>query len=257
VSGQRAGQRLPVSRWAALGALLAVAAVLIAMLAPIGTRLGWWGFADAVRIAGWAGYLAGVAAVVCVGGLLDARPGRPRAGFVPALVGFVLTVSLLAYMESWKTAKVEYPPISDITTDTDNPPSFWSAPNAREYEGFEAAAWQESAYPDIQPLVLSLPPDTVYDLVLALVDRRGWQLWEASRDDLHIEATDETFWFGFKDDVVIHLTPLPDGRTRVDMRSTSRSGGSASDAGTNARRIRRFLRDLQRAAERSAEGATR
>ncbi|MGH7254552.1 MAG: DUF1499 domain-containing protein, partial [Nitrospirales bacterium] len=51
-----------------------------------------------------------------------------------------------------------------------------------------------------------------------------------------------TFWFGFKDDVVIRITPVGDD-TRVDVRSVSRVG--RSDVGTNAQRIRTFLKRLQ------------
>ena len=56
-----------------------------------------------------------------------------------------------------------------------------------------------------------------------------------------IEATDTTFWFGFKDDVVIRVAPAGDG-SRVDVRSLSRVG--LSDVGTNAARIRKYLAAL-------------
>ena len=69
----------------------------------------------------------------------------------------------------------------------------------------------------------------------------GWEIADASSDRLHIEATDTTFWFGFKDDVVIRITPEPDG-SRVDIRSLSRVG--KNDVGTNAKRIRAYLRKL-------------
>ena len=62
------------------------------------------------------------------------------------------------------------------------------------------------------------------------------------------EGTAETFWFGFKDDVVVRVTPAPDGETgaRVDIRSVSRVG--LSDLGANAERIGRFEKNLERAA---------
>jgi len=60
-------------------------------------------------------------------------------------------------------------------------------------------------------------------------------------DDLRIEATDTTRMFGFKDDVVIRVTASGSG-SRVDARSLSRIG--SSDLGTNAKRIRSFLREL-------------
>jgi uncharacterized protein (DUF1499 family) len=59
-----------------------------------------------------------------------------------------------------------------------------------------------------------------------------------------LEATDTTFFFRFKDDVVVRARPAPGGGTLVDMRSISRVGGS--DVGVNAKRVRAFLADLQK-----------
>ena len=70
----------------------------------------------------------------------------------------------------------------------------------------------------------------------------GWEIVDASSDRLHIEATDTTFWFGFKDDVIIRITPEPDG-SRVDIRSLSRVG--KSDVGTNVKRVRAYLWKLK------------
>ena len=53
-----------------------------------------------------------------------------------------------------------------------------------------------------------------------------------------MEATDTTYWFGFKDDVAVRLRPVGDDATRVDVRSISRFGGG--DMGANAARIRQF-----------------
>jgi uncharacterized protein (DUF1499 family) len=69
----------------------------------------------------------------------------------------------------------------------------------------------------------------------------GWEIVSASPQELRIEATDTTLLFGFKDDVVIRITPQG-ARSIVDVRSLSRVGGS--DLGTNAKRIRAFLRKL-------------
>jgi hypothetical protein len=46
-----------------------------------------------------------------------------------------------------------------------------------------------------------------------------------------------TFWFGFKDDIVIRVKPA--NGSHVDVRSLSRVG--VGDASTNAQRIRAFL----------------
>ena len=101
-----------------------------------------------------------------------------------------------------------------------------------------------AAYPEIQPLFLPLSPTEAYQKTLALVRTRGWEVVAEDAAGRRIEATDTTFWFRFKDDVALRVSALPDGTSRVDMRSVSRIG--RSDIGTNARRVREFLADLGR-----------
>src|SRR5207247_5145519 len=61
-----------------------------------------------------------------------------------------------------------------------------------------------------------------------------------------IEATATTAWFGFKDDVVIRVTPRGADSAVVDMRSKSRVG--KSDVGANAARIGDYFAALKQAA---------
>jgi len=61
----------------------------------------------------------------------------------------------------------------------------------------------------------------------------------AAPDKMRIEATDTTLMFGFKDDIVVRITPQ-DGGSVVDVRSLSRVGGS--DFGANAKRVRAYLK---------------
>jgi uncharacterized protein (DUF1499 family) len=87
-----------------------------------------------------------------------------------------------------------------------------------------------------------MPPDAVFDRALAEAQEAGWEIVTADKSSGRIEATDTTQWFGFKDDVVVRITPWGSG-SRVDVRSVSRVG--RSDVGTNAARIRDYLADLQ------------
>ena len=61
-------------------------------------------------------------------------------------------------------------------------------------------------------------------------------------DDTDGLAADTTFWFGFKDDVVVRVQPQDKG-CRVDVRSLSRVGGG--DIGANAARVRKYLAALK------------
>ena len=75
-----------------------------------------------------------------------------------------------------------------------------------------------------------------------VVADKGWALVDASEADGRIEATAETGWVRFKDDVVIRVQPTAAG-TRIDVRSKSRVG--RGDMGVNARRVQNYLRALQ------------
>jgi uncharacterized protein (DUF1499 family) len=167
-----------------------------------------------------------------------------------AVVGLVLlgasgpVYRLSGFPYTWQRRAQSVPPIHDITTDLDNPPAFdaivplrASAPNPLDRPPV-LATQQREGYPDLAPATVSLPPAQAFDRALAIAQDAGWEIVIADRAAGRIEATDTTFWFGFKDDVAVRLTPWGAG-TRVDVRSVSRVG--RSDVGTNARRIRAFL----------------
>ena len=142
------------------------------------------------------------------------------------------------------------PVIHDISTDTEDPPRFEAilalrknALNPPDYGGPEIAAQQKAAFPEIQTLRSDLAPRDAFDQALSASRRLGWALISQDPAAGRIEAVDTTFWFGFKDDVVIRVRPAAKG-SLIDLRSVSRVG--KGDAGTNARRIRRFL-DLLKA----------
>jgi uncharacterized protein (DUF1499 family) len=141
------------------------------------------------------------------------------------------------------------PPIHDITTDTQNPPEYVAvlplratAPNTTVYGGETIASQQRNAYPDVQPLMLPIPPMEAFERALATVHEMGWDLVAAEPAAGRIEATDTTFWYGFKDDVIVRVRPSDRG-SRIDVRSLSRIGGG--DAGTNAKRVRGYLDALR------------
>ncbi len=99
-------------------------------------------------------------------------------------------------------------------------------------------------YPELTTLILpSVPFDMAYQAALDTVNERGWTIVTAEPEEGRIEATDTSFWFEFKDDVMIRVLPEGDGGSRVDVRSTSRVG--LSDLGANAKRVKLFLEDLQ------------
>jgi len=110
------------------------------------------------------------------------------------------------------------------------------------YGGPEVAIKQRSAYPDIQTLLLNMSAPQAFEQALSAARAMGWQIVAAVPQEGRIEATDTTFWFGFKDDIVVRVTAVDERRSLVDVRSVSRVG--RSDVGKNAARIRAYLRRI-------------
>ncbi len=89
--------------------------------------------------------------------------------------------------------------------------------------------------------MLDIPPDKAFDKALLAAQKMSWLIVDVDKEEMRIEATDTTVWFGFKDDIVIRIIPFNNG-SRIDVRSVSRVG--LSDVGTNATRIRKYFREL-------------
>jgi hypothetical protein len=79
---------------------------------------------------------------------------------------------------------------------------------------------------------------------MASGELRGWTLVEADEDLGFFRAEAKTAVFGFVDDIQFRISLDENGQTRVDLTSESRKG--RGDLGVNARRIRKFLRVLDR-----------
>ena len=73
---------------------------------------------------------------------------------------------------------------------------------------------------------------------MAALGALGFEVVNADRDALRVEAVATSFWFGFKDDVVVRIRPVEAG-ARIDVRSVSRVG--VGDSGANAKRIVKIL----------------
>ncbi len=246
-----------VSRWPRRAQVFAFTAASFALLAGVaalasgvGHRFGLWDYRFAfalLRYAAWTGIAGALLSLVALGWNLKLGI---RVGAFAAFAGIV--AGALTFGVPWMALQEarRVPPIHDISTDTLDPPRFVAllavrraAPNGADYAGEAVAAEQRKAYPDIVPLSYAAPAPVAFARAENASRALGWTIVEADPQALRIEATDQTPFFGFKDDVVIRITPLGEA-SRVDVRSMSRVG--RSDLGANARRIRAFFKELAR-----------
>ena len=232
--------------WIALAA--ALAAVAGAGLAGLGHRLAWWDFRTGFVVLRWSVYWGIGTAVIALSVIVAALAFGPRRtikALLPALA--IACFSFVPPLLQLQKAR-SVPPIHDISTDTENPPVFVEilakrrkAPNSANYGGPKIAALQRAGYPDLAPQFYRMSREALFGHALQTARELGWEIAAAAPEEGRIEATDTTFWFGFKDDVVVRITPVKGG-SRLDLRSVSRVG--RSDVGANAARIRNFLAAL-------------
>ncbi len=253
----------PLVRWSSsLGVLLGIGAPMIALGMALATgagMLGWETSLGSLFILPYAAMAGGALAFIALIALAIGRRWRLMLWPAIALIVAGAFVAVVSYSFG-KAATV--PPIHDVTTSLDNPPAFETltlrADNLENVPdgGDETLAalepearwrrYHEQAYGDIRPITVPVPVAEAVAAAEMLVDERGWELAAVDPATGRLEATDTVSIYRFKDDVVLRITPDPNGPgSVVDMRSVSRVG--ISDLGVNADRIRAFLADLEAA----------
>lgn len=237
-------QAIPVSPAALAGFWIGLLACLLLMIDGPLYRAHIVSLYTALRIVIPTVLLLGIVALLL--SLFGATRSGARA--VP-LAGVVLGL-IAAGLPAMNINTAMHSPIHDVSTDTVNPPQFSAvlplraaakATNSTDYDALTAQK-QKETYPDIGPLHLDPPPAQAYDKALAAARDMGWEIVDSDPAQGRIEATATTFWFGFKDDIVVRLSPEGSGSC-VDVRSLSRIG--KSDVGANSRRVRAYLEKLK------------
>ncbi len=111
---------------------------------------------------------------------------------------------------------------------------------------------KETPYPMLAPLIAPGSVEDGYAAALAAVEGKGWSIVLADPEEGRIDATETSFWYGFKDDILIRVLPDEAG-VRIDVRSVSRVG--LSDLGVNAKRVRDLLDELEVRLNKAAPAA--
>ncbi|MBU2136461.1 MAG: DUF1499 domain-containing protein [Alphaproteobacteria bacterium] len=241
------------------------------MVAALGVKFDLWSWrlGLGVLIVQWGPRLLIAALVIALIALVATLVRSPRTGWRAALIALIIPAVGFGYLGYVRGQSADIPPIHDVTTNVDDPPVYseamialrtaeesnpvaeFSAPltSLPAYQGprFAPLAGKtlgqvgQEAYPELTTLVTAKPPADAFAAAEAEARAQGWTIVSADAGAGAIEATAETFWFGFKDDVVIRVRPAEAG-SAIDMRSTSRVG--LSDLGANAARIEGYMTAL-------------
>ncbi|MEE8042958.1 MAG: DUF1499 domain-containing protein [Pseudomonadales bacterium] len=232
--------------WWSKGLLIAAAIVVVGLpLSALGYRWDLWGLGFAFTALRYLFYfaIAALASTLVGGGIALVKKRRKDVVTLAHALVMVAVPALFVLMQFRAVQGV--PPIHDITTDGANPPMFSGLVEGmpeRSLEYEDVYAQQQSAYPDIESIASTLSVADAYAKALAAAAALGWEIAREDQSTGLFEAVDTTFWFGFKDDVIIRVSERGDG-TMVDVCSVSRI--CRSDLGKNADRIREFVKAFE------------
>jgi hypothetical protein len=192
-------------------------------------------------------------------GLILARRARQARLMLPNLLAVVAALGFVLYLGAQIRTARSVPAIHEVSTNLEDLPQFSRLKLRDDYlekvpdmdrPELKALApqarWKaihREAYGDLRTVRVPMSPEDTIRRAAGLARDRGWAIAREDAAAGVLEATDTTFFFRFKDDVVVRARPAPEGGSLVDMRSISRVGGS--DVGVNAKRVRAFLSDLQ------------
>ena len=231
------------------------------VVAALGTKIGVWSWQTGLMSLTFGGgvILLGIVAVAALVSLILAIIAKPRRNGVlaAAIVGLLLPGAVFVMFTSTRGAAADNP-IHDVATDTADPPAFSAetiaareASEANPLSDYQTPLGELELYEGVPPELaikshaqiitdryanlapLPLAGASRADAVAAVAAAMGNMGFEDIRTDAAagtVEGVAESFWFGFKDDVIARI-----GDNEIDFRSVSRVG--RSDLGANAERI--------------------
>lgn len=227
---------------------------LVSVILLIGGPLGYkYGFAE--LLPSFASLLIALvlAVLVLIGGMIMAFVANNK-GLIGdrnlLFIAIVISVVPLVAMGPPLAKGRSVPPIHDISTDVAVPPTFDVVVNLRskamndlDYGSEQGSATalaklQQEAYPEITTLNSALSASEAVAQAAVILAQQGLEVVNVDVENGRVEAVATTYWFGFKDDLVVRIEPTPTG-SKIDVRSVSRVG--QSDLGANAARIAKFL----------------
>ena len=230
-------------------------------IGALGTKFGIWSYTVGLGFfvfeAGL--WLLGIAAVLGLVAFVMAFVKKPRSKVALGLgVAAILLPAIIFGQFAALQGVAADNPIHDVATDTSNPPEFspevrrarlQSEANAlndyqtplRELEMYASSPPElgiknhaqiiTESYADLSPLPLGgASREDAVAAVAAAMGNMGFTEIRSDAEAGRVEGVAETFWYGFKDDVVARI-----GENQIDFRSVSRVG--RSDLGANAERI--------------------
>ncbi len=246
------------SPWhARLARTLAIILPIFLAVAALGTKFGLWSWQVGLGAVSLGGLiLIGLTAVIALVSIVLILRSGNRMGMASAVFGLIVPLGFVAMFAPVALGAGDHP-IHDVATDTTTPPPLsaellaaraegganpindYATPLGKTEQFAEAEGLTElttaevitGTYTELAPLDIGETEiDAAVNAVQLAMADMGFSGIRYDAQAFTVEGVAETFWFGFKDDMIVRVA-----EGRVDFRSISRVG--RSDLGANAKRI--------------------
>jgi len=219
---------------------LALIALILFPLSALGTKFGLYSFKVGFPILSGSVLISFlVLLTVLFMRLFKRKSAQSSRILVAAFMALIPVITTGIIMLGARDA----PMIHDVSTNLTVPPQFVAAVALRGSDSNplqhnpKVAEQQSQAFPDIISLYSDLSPEQAFRKATEVLQAMGLEVHYRDEDLGVIEAVATTFWFGFKDDMIVRIKVDQSG-SKIDLRSVSRVG--EGDLGANAKRIRTF-----------------
>ena len=234
--------------WYACSNIVTIFTLLLLLFASIGYRLEIFSFVFSLltltKYAIYASFIALVISFIAFGTLLSKHQVLSSSNII---INIVVNTTIIIFFYNSILALKSNPVINDISTNYDDLIEFKVNKKNKllidkhillqKYGGFK-----QPNYTIVPLLINNKTLVEIFDESQIILNNMGLEIIYSNQEEGLIEAVHSSFWYGFKDDIIIRIEKLISDEIKIDVRSASRTG--ISDFGVNSLRIKDFLEKL-------------
>ena len=235
--------------WHLCSNIVTIVTILLLFISVMGFRFEIFSFVFSLltltKYAIYTSLIALVLSLIAFGNLI----GRSHYSFIlNNLFNIIINIVLVVYFFNNIIALKSNPVINDISTNYDDFIEFKIYKNhnlftdehilLQKYGGFNKPNSKIISFQVINKTLAE-----VFNASQNIINEMGLKITYSNLEEGLIEAVDSSFWYGFKDDIIIRTEKLISDEIKVDVRSASRIG--KSDFGINSMRIKDFYQRLE------------
>ena len=235
--------------WHLCSNIVTIVTILLLFISVMGFRFEIFSFVFSLltltKYAIYTSLIALVLSLIAFGNLIGRSHYR---SILNNLFNIIINIVLVVYFFNNIIALKSNPVINDISTNYDDFIEFKMYKNhnlftdehilLQKYGGFNKPNSKIISFQVINKTLAE-----VFDVSQNIINEMGLKITYSNLEEGLIEAVDSSFWYGFKDDIIIRIEKLISDEIKVDVRSASRIG--KSDFGINSMRIKDFYQRLE------------